>query len=413
MGQVTSQVERHLLLGSLDPEPSHFAVGTIERTGLFPKISPPVESALFLDFAEPLPAALNSPWSSEDIATMVGQRLAPLALRLVSENRCSVPNESVARLQAASFAGAYRALQVVRASSEALDSLRRHHIMFAISKGPGIALETRNPVERPFSDLDVLVAPADFNYALSVLASVGYEEDVSSRPPWPWFNRWCREAVNLRSPLGGSVDVHHHLPPWLWTHQIDIRAVIAAQTERRFYGHDLPLLSAPQNLLIVALHVVSDHSRPGQTLMVWRDLLTLAAVCDPDEVLDLAEEHKLVGWLRWVIGELPPQVRPSPLWERLRAYHDHPAKRFRLRHLLPPAFGSRHILGQALRLPIPQSSCFLASMAVPSPGFLRARFPGSALPYFPWWRSSLRGILRPGQGPAALFPGKLMTTRAR
>jgi hypothetical protein len=381
----------------LDVTPHSIDVGALGNIRLFPKITPPVEAALFLDFAEPPPAALSSPWTSQDVVTITQQRLAGLALRFIAEHRTSVPPESVAHLREASFTATSRTLQVVGASADALDTLRQHDIPFAISKGPGIAVEARNPAERPFTDLDVLVAPTQFNCALNVLASAGYEEDVSSRPPWPWFNRLCREAVNLKSPPGGSVDVHHHLPPWLWTQQIDVGAVIKAQAERRFYGHELPLLSAPTNLLVVALHVVSDHSRPGQTLMAWRDLLTLAAVCDAAEVLDLAEQYKLVGWLRWIVGELPPQVRPSPLWDRLRARRANPAKGFRLRHLLPPALGSRHIVGQALRLPITHSPCFLASMAVPSPVFLRAKFPGSHFPYLLWWRHSLRGLVESDQ----------------
>ncbi len=392
------------MVGSLDAMAPSIGGGALSNITLFPKITPPVEAVLFLDFAEPPPAALSSPWTSADVVTIAQHRLAALALRLLAEHPSDVPVESVAHLRAASFTATSRTLQVVGASADALDTLRQHDIPFAISKGPGIAMEARNAVERPFTDLDVLVAPTRFNGALNVLAAVGYEEDVSSRPPWPWFNRLCREAVNLKSPVGGSVDVHHHLPPWLWTQQIDVGAVIKGPARRLFYGHDLPLLSTANNLLVVALHVVSDHGKPGQTLMAWRDLLTLAAACDADEVLDLAEQHKLVGWLRWIVGELPPQVRPSPLWDRLRARRANPAKEFRLRHLLPPALGSRHIVGQALRLPITHSPCFLASMAVPSPGFLRARFPGSHFPYLPWWRGSLRGLEVPAGEGVVLLP---------
>ncbi len=230
----------YLLPGSVN---AAFSSGQREALGglkLFPELTPPVEAVLFVDFAPPPPDALSSPWSPADVATIAQQRLAALALRLIAEHRNRVQAESVAYLRAASFEGASRTLQVVGASADALAGLREHQIPFTITGSPGIALEAHNPAERPFADLDILVAPADFKSASNVLTCAGYEEDVSSRPPWPWFNRLCREAVNLRSRLGGSVDLHHHLPPWLWTRHVDVRTVIAASAHRRFYGDESP-----------------------------------------------------------------------------------------------------------------------------------------------------------------------------
>ena len=51
----------------------------------------------------------------------------------------------------------------------------------------------------------------------------------------------------------------------------------------------------------------------------------------------LAKEHKLIGWLKWIIGELPDDVRPPKLFDRLCQEPGHLSRRARSRLLLPPA----------------------------------------------------------------------------
>ena len=155
----------YLLPGSVNAASSSGQLEALGGLKLFPELTPPVEAVLFVDFAPPPPDALSSPWSPADVATIAQQRLAALALRLIAEHRNRVQAESVAYLRAASFEGASRTLQVVGASADALAGLREHQIPFTITKGPGIALEAHNPAERPFVDLDILVAPADFKSA--------------------------------------------------------------------------------------------------------------------------------------------------------------------------------------------------------------------------------------------------------
>jgi glycosyltransferase involved in cell wall biosynthesis len=383
---------------------------------LFPQISPLVTAVLFLDFAEPSANSLTEPWTIDDVTTLSQQRLAGVALRLLTEQHVTVSPAADKLLRAASFAAASRTVQLLDASLPGLETLQNHNIPFAISKGPGIALESHSLVERPFADLDVLVTPKHFRRAHNVLSALGYAEEPSSVPPWPWFDRHCREAVNLRNSVGGSLDLHHHLPPWLWTRDINVATLIRQSSRRPVGSQTLPLLSTPQNLLIVALHLVSDHNRPGQTLMIWRDLLTLAAACDPNDVLDLARRQNLLGWLRWVIAAIPQQARPPELWDHLKPYPGRPRHQVRLRHLLPPSLGSRHIIGQVLRLPAPQAACYLAGMALPSTPFLHRQLPGSPHPIRDWWGRSLQRIIasqRDGHINNQLDTGTLVTAVPR
>jgi hypothetical protein len=66
--------------------------------------------------------------------------------------------------------------------------------------------------------------------------------------------------------------------------------------------------------------------------------------------------------------------------------------RFRLTKLMPPGIGANPLLGHAFRLPTPNSALFVAGMMVPSPSFLRRRYPDHHQRYLTWWRDSLRSI---------------------
>jgi Uncharacterised nucleotidyltransferase len=384
-----ASVAHGLELG-VDPRAQEIAPS---RLSVFPKLSPVMRSVLFLDYAPVKSDDVASRWLDSEIATIGEQRLAALALRLLSENHIRLPEDQMAALRSSHFSRSATTLGVVAGTLPTLRAMSEHGIPFVISKGPGIALAYASLNERPFNDIDILVPKRHFSPTQRLLASHGYSEDARNSTPWGWFDRRCQEAVNLRSPDGGSIDVHHHVPPWLWA--LDLRPeLLVTRSEMRSYGGTtLPLVAPAYNLLITALHVISDHNRPGQTLIGWRDLLALANVADTDTVVLLAKQHRLVGWLRWIIGELPEDVRPMALFDRLGQEPGHLSRRTRLRLLLPPAIGSHHMVGQAFRLPVPNACFYLAGMTLPSRRFLRLHFPGQTFRYVRWWQHSLARLI--------------------
>jgi hypothetical protein len=356
---------------------------------VFPNLSPVVRSVLFLDYSPVKSDDVAAPWPDSDIVTIADQRLAALALRLLSENHIRLPDHQMAALRSSHFARSATTLEVVTGTLPMIRAMSERGIPFVISKGPGIALAYPKTNERPFSDIDILVPKRHFASAQRLLISHGYAEDIKNATPWAWFDRRCQEAVNLRGPEGGSIDVHHHIPPWLWALNLQPELLVTRSQMRSYGGTTLPLLAPAYNLLITALHVVSDHNRPGQTLMSWRDLVSLANVAEPDTVTLLAKEHQLVGWLKWIIGELPDDVRPMELFDRLRQEPGHLSRQARLQLLLPPAIGSHHMVGQAFRLPAPNAFLYLAGMTLPSRQFLEMHFPDQTLRYIRWWQHSL------------------------
>ncbi len=367
---------------------------TVEQHTLLPLLSPAIDAVLFDDFR--LPQARSAlACTDADVTVLIRQRLAAVALRLANVGRLCLQQHQLHTVRQASFDQYTRALEIVQASAPGLNALREAGIALVLTKGPGIALSCHNPLERPFGDLDVIVHPHDFRRAVTILAQCGYSLDRAKLPPWPWFYTTCQEAVNLHCDDGGSIDVHHHIPPWLWARYIHPKALLADSHDVSFCGYQVPLVGPSHNLLISSLHIVSDRNRPGETLMAWRDLLVLASACDPAEVLTLSERYHLTGWLRWIMAQLPPDVRPEGIWVALSHSRGAVAHRVRLSLLSPPAVGSRHMIGQAFRLPAKNAICYLAGMVVPSRHFLASHFPSTRNRYRTWWLASLKGMRRP------------------
>jgi hypothetical protein len=206
--------------------------------------------------------------------------------------------------------------------------------------------------------------------------------------PWTSFDRYCREAVNLRTENGGSIDLHHRISPWCWSGGLSFDVLNSAATVKNVFGVSLPLASSEHNLLVSALHVVSDRSRPGQSYRIWRDLLVLASSCPPSVVIAAARQTGTSAWLRWILGCLPIEVQPKELLGLLDGDRRQIEKRLRLRMLLPPRFGSQHHFGQIFRLPVSHAALFTAGTLVPSPMFLRLRYPDDKYRYLKWWRVS-------------------------
>jgi hypothetical protein len=357
-------------------------------SGLFADAGPVARAVVLHDFVSESEVAPGPELWPAECRILGEQRLAATARRFARDRNIELPDEVSSFLLDAEFAWAAVTIDAVESSALALAALRDEGIEFAITKGPGIARFQQRFQERPYSDLDVIVRPGDFRGAYHVLRSIGFAEEQKNRQPWPIFNRYCREAINLRTDAGGSLDLHHRIPPWYWGTGLDAGRLLAEAATQSVRGVDLPCVSARHNLLISALHIFSDRNRPGQSLLVWRDLLTMISVCPAHEVVAEALEVGLAGWLRWMIRYLPAERNCAALLDALDGADTKVKGRRRLQLLMPPALGSRHLIGQALRLPAANGALYLAGMVVPSPSFLGERFPDERRRYRRWWHGT-------------------------
>ncbi len=358
---------------------------------IFPELGPVTRLVLFADFGDDGSDLTGDAWR-EECGIIIGHGLSGVARRIIHERSLAVPPDVLDMIQRAQFDELALTAMTVNQSRMGIDALHDAGIHFAVTKGPGIALVAPALGDRPYVDLDVLVAPDRFEVAKSVLGSLDFVEREHSRQPWEQFDRWCREAVNLRTASGGSIDLHHQVSPWFWSGPLS-RSILRNEVRRTtVFGVELPLVSTVHNLLVCALHVVSDKSRPGQTLRAWRDLLVLANACPVDAVVTAAEENGLSEWLTWILDCLPDEVRPTELRERLEGQRPDLRGRFRLKMLVPPGFGAHPLLGHVFRLPVPNAVLFAAGTVVPSREFLRRRYPEGMHNYRRWWRDSVGNI---------------------
>ena len=280
---------------------------------------------------------------------------------------------------------------MARNSGGALDSLYEAGIDFVITKGPGIGLLSKSRADRTFGDLDVIVRPEDFLASVQILSGFGFFERLDTRPPRVLFGLHCREAINLRSPNGASLDIHHRIPPWLWSSALTVDVLLRDSVLLDYEGSRFPIASPPHNLLVTALHIVSDQGQPGQTLRSWRDLVLLAQSCDPERTIRSAREAGLCGWLEWIIRSLPEELRPLKLLELLSGDSSPIAHHTRLQMMLSPRATSRRAVEQVLRIPMKKWLYFAVTMAYPCRSYVQVRFPGRRAPYLHWWRQIAMG----------------------
>jgi Uncharacterised nucleotidyltransferase len=361
---------------------------------ILPTLGPAMSFVLFSDFNLAKDATVTEKDWDRECSSLVSNGLAGVASRVIADRSLSVPAGTMKRLQDAEFDDMTRTAVAVERSQLGIDSLVSADIPFVVIKGPGIARASASLSDRPFMDLDVFVAPPNFEQARRALASIGYEEHAATRPTWDVFTRFCREGINLCTTSGGSIDLHHRVSPWLWSRGLTFELLHRGARVSEVFGVPLPLASLEHNLLVAALHVVSDKSRPGQTYRIWRDLLVLTRHCSDDSILHAASQTDLCGWLAWILRCLPEAVRPTALVSELEAQEASIPSHRRLQMLLPPRFGSRHQLGQIFRLPVLHASLFTAGMVVPSPGYLQLLYPESRHRYLAWWGSVPRKFVQ-------------------
>ena len=356
---------------------------------LFPRNGPATAAALFHGVdGGPLGPADPDIWDAE-LPVLLGQRLSGLAI--AAARRCGVQlaTETSSRLQQSHMRSVATALTVESTALPVLAELEHHGIPLVVTKGPGITRVYPQTSLRPFGDLDVLVPPEAFDRSLRAIRSLGFTEYFDEGEPHPYFDRLCREGVNLIRADGGSIDLHHHVPPWVWGRHLGFRELFATSQVIEVAGGIVRVPHPVHNLLIAALHVTSDRkAEPGQKLLTWRDVVALTAVCDPEAVVREARRANLDWYLEFILRQLPQNVRPARLLELLGRPRTNVSDRFRRRRLLPPSLGSRHQIAAAFRLPLPNAAAFLVGYVFPSPSFLERRF-GSRFAYVTWWRDAV------------------------
>lgn len=326
---------------------------------LFPTIGPWTSAALWHG-RSPLARIPTTPLHHE-LQTICNQRLPALLLRYIRDAGAVVEPDCHQILRATSFAWMSSANASADAARTALQMLASHGIYGVVTKGPGIARFYPDLGCRPYADVDMLVRPADFDLGVGLFENLGWNEEDRNEQPWSYFGRSCREGLNLRTMNGAGIDLHHRIPPWIWSARLRFDAMSARAVTVDTGARVLRCLSAVDNLMVASLHLVSDRNDPGRTLLIWRDVLELARVVPIDEAVRVAEDCGLAGWLRSVLEATPIEVRNEKL---IAALPDDPIPHpQRLAYLLSRRASDMGLIAsQFLRLPVPNGLGFVAGM---------------------------------------------------
>jgi hypothetical protein len=342
-------------------------------SNLLPTLSPWTAAVLFSPYrvADDLPELTEA-----ELYEIFAMRLGPLLLQYLATHETAVPTEQITRLRTYQAMGELRTKALVVEAKQATEILTENGIRFAISKGPGIACHYPSPELRPYSDIDLLLRADDFARARRLLGEVGWQVNPERREQRDYFERQCREAVNLERGDLGRIDLHHHIPPWIWTSKMSTDELIDRAGVAKVDAHELPLLDAVDNFVISCLHIVSDRSEPGRSLMVWRDIIELGRAVDVDRVADRADDVELLGWIGAVVNSLPEDVRPFAVpsdWHDAAIHHPR-----RLLLTLNNEAGDKPIRRHLARLPAwPNGAMYVAGVAFPSGEFLDSHVRGS------------------------------------
>jgi len=354
-------------------------------------MGPVTEASLFFGSPGAPPPPVDPRVWAEEAGLLIKLRLAGLAIATANGHSIGLPQNVLEPLRAAERREAATTLRLEAAMPSLVEMLSNDGIPVLVTKGPAVARAYPSRGQRPFRDVDLLVQPERLTRTLEVLRDAGFEEPPALMQPRAYFGHLCREAVNLQDDHLIAVDLHHHIPPWVWGQRLSFETLVEA---RRTIPLDRGAVDVPgqaHSLLIGAMHIVSDLGRPGYELLVWRDLAVLAAEADEDQIVWEARRLELEWLLALTLDHLPAYARPAELYQRLEGALPSKRDAFRLRRIVPPARLARHPIARAFRLPGKNAIAYIGGYAVPSRAFLRARY-GSGGSLFRWWADTIRRL---------------------
>ena len=169
-----------------------------------------------------------------------------------------------------------RAAALVR---EVIPALAEAGVRAIVLKGPAIRQWLYPPSEpRAAVDLDILVAPSDFERTEDILRDLGFAAEMTG---------WSTEAHGLSRPDGGAIDLHRSLPTVGAEPETAWKLLSANTAPLLVAGIETECLAIPARALHLSLHAAQhpEQRRPEEDLErglaildipTWREAATLA-----------------------------------------------------------------------------------------------------------------------------------------
>ncbi len=325
-----------------------------------------------------------SQWAAA-VPEIVAQRLALPAFERVGRSNAHAPMELVSALREAVVDSSLVPVRVMASTAPALATMNERGLPYLVFKGPTVARLHPRYSSRSFSDIDVLVDAPDFATSMGVLESVGFSSSPLISPAWSWFDRYCREGVNLCNPQGGAIDLHHRIPPWYFGSKLSFRRLMDHSVAGDVAGVPVRFPRVEDGAVIAGLAILNDLYKADPSLVTLRDLYRYDDLLGRRGLLDAFEEYGL-RWLGKLMGAGLDEFRTQRGCTPCRHVSCPPLAAARL-HALGWSHSTvltRHPVGWVARLPLLNALAFLVGSAVPDPRYVRQKHRG----YREYWRKS-------------------------
>lgn len=180
----------------------------------------------------------------------------PLVARNLSAHARGLPTEIEQQLRSAYEANVRRNLWFASELGRIADYLGGKHLRAVPYKGPVLAESVYGDLAlRSFSDLDVLISPADFERAKRALAELGYRPAEELSPAVERF--WLRNGYERSfDGVAGKnlVELQWGVLPYFYAVDLTIDDLLARSDRTSVGGREVSCLSPEDSLLVVCLH---------------------------------------------------------------------------------------------------------------------------------------------------------------
>lgn len=326
------------------------------------------------------------------------QRLTGLLVAAIDDGAIRVTPSQRDRSLAALEPAMLRVMLLERRLVQLAASFADDGIEFRVLKGPAVARNVyEQPSHRLFADLDLLIHPARFTDAVTILQARGYTRPIAQLRPE--YDRDFAKTVLLLDHDGLQVDLHRMLALGPFGHRLPLEDLFASRRTLSVAGHDLTCLDMVEQFLHVCYHATLGDDPPK--LVALRDVLqalyddrldahevrrvaaawggeaaVARAIRQAVDTLGVTPPHELVGWAQRHRASLADRIG-------LASYRASPDANLRKALASLPA-----IDGWRERL------SYLRTMALPSDEFLDRR----GLDRRSWLRRQQRRAWRTGGG---------------
>jgi hypothetical protein len=252
-------------------------------------------------------------------------------------------------------------------------------------KGPALAERYyADPRLRPFADLDLLVPRERLERATKAALGLGYHVREEFREDFGALHGHDVHLVKAVGSREADVEVHWRIGDDRLGESLDHAELMGDAQRITVGGAPVAVPDTPHQLLVVALHLLSDRTKR----LIWvRDVELVALAADAaewDSAFEIAERlgllwvlHRALDYASVHLGLARPRPRPAgdpPPWGPLRAVEDLDMR------------ASTHV-GRLAALPWRERPAYLSAVLIPTAEGLRGTVGGDGAPT---WRLAAR-----------------------